>query len=266
MRYLEMHRRPSFPMPFPVSRNISVRTACFSSSRHRALAPFALILFSEKSTVLALKRVRPLLRALLNGRSAVRRLSIHWHHSVTSASPNPTSAIESVMRCGCPGFAGSIVQRVAQSGCSSLMEASLWAGGAAIAPGVSGASSAGFRFIGGGPAGALGASCAWGLGAGACFGVGAVGASAGTPTRTRFGGGSSAFSSASSSGSVASMAMAAFHFSSKLFTQSSVSSTESSRAGRWAWGLTLAGILALGAALTLAAASAAVCGAVGGAV
>mmetsp|Transcript_14964 Transcript_14964/g.41392 ORF Transcript_14964/g.41392 Transcript_14964/m.41392 type:complete len:226 (+) Transcript_14964:1200-1877(+) len=185
-RNLTRCRRPSFPMSFPVRRSTSDFTPCFSSSAHSAFTPLALSPFSDRSTVPALKRVRPPDGAPLPGRAATRRRSIQRHHSARPSSPRPTSAMEMASRCGCPGFAASMVQRAAHSGCSSRSATSLApalrsgpGAGLATPAGVNGAWTFGMRCSGGGPCGCLGESLA--LEGAAPFAVG-------TPGADRFGG------------------------------------------------------------------------------
>mmetsp|Transcript_70978 Transcript_70978/g.140936 ORF Transcript_70978/g.140936 Transcript_70978/m.140936 type:complete len:298 (+) Transcript_70978:1288-2181(+) len=122
VRYFEIQRTPSLVIILPVKRRTSQRMPCFSSMRKSAFTPTTPSSFSEKSTLVALKRLRAALPSPdLSGRSAVRRRSIQAHHLLNPLSPSPISGMETESRCGCPGLAGSIVQRVAQSGCSSSM-------------------------------------------------------------------------------------------------------------------------------------------------
>mmetsp|Transcript_123047 Transcript_123047/g.359202 ORF Transcript_123047/g.359202 Transcript_123047/m.359202 type:complete len:225 (-) Transcript_123047:553-1227(-) len=217
-----MHRMPSFPMLLPVKRSTSERTPCFSSVAQSALTPAALSSFSEKSIVPALKRTRP--PAPPPGRAVARRRSIHWHQVTRPSSPSSTSAMEMVSRCGCPGFAASIVQRAAHSGCSSRSFASLSTASAAgpatppapgarrpLLPGVLGVP----RCFGGGPGGCLGPSFAF-----ADTGSG--------PVRCRFAGGWASSSGAPSSFTPPASPMASLHFFSNCVAQSSFSRIPSS--------------------------------------
>merc|ERR1719158_2164508 len=108
-------------MLLAVSLRTSQRTRCFSSTSHSAFTPFIPTLFSEKSIVPALNRVRELDCDGALGHSTAIRLSIHEHQESSSSSPKPASAIEIVNFIGCPGLAASMIQREAHSGCSSLI-------------------------------------------------------------------------------------------------------------------------------------------------
>mmetsp|Transcript_31835 Transcript_31835/g.93080 ORF Transcript_31835/g.93080 Transcript_31835/m.93080 type:complete len:208 (-) Transcript_31835:580-1203(-) len=139
VRYFAMLRTPSFPMELPVTRRTSHRTVYFSSKAHKDFTPAAVNLFSEKSTLLARKRPREAAPARPDApASAAKRRSIQAHHSAMPASPKPTSAIEMVSRCGCPGRAASKVHRVAHSGFSSAMLGPASSAGAGVANGGAG--------------------------------------------------------------------------------------------------------------------------------